>query len=130
MACWLLALALLGGCQTISAQKETCETTIRSYNRMVRWQEHESAERAVEEAARAEYRRRLGEKDLRIADYRIKTLTCDTERGEAEATVEYDYYVLPSTTLRTVQDIQKWRYLPNAKQAEWRIQTPPPEFGN
>lgn len=123
-----LSLLPLAGCDNLAVKAEQCDSSIRAYNRMVRWQEYEGAEKAVEQAAREEFRRRLTGRELKIADYRIKSLTCDPMKGEADVVIEYDYYLPPSTTLKTVEDQQKWRYSESAVPGGWRVVTPPPEF--
>lgn len=123
-----LTLLMVTACDTLAVKAEQCDSSIRAYNRMIRWQEYESAEKAVEQAVLGEFRRRLTGKELKVTDYRIKSLTCNAEKGEAEVILEYDYYLPPSTTMKTVEDAQKWHYSKEAAPGGWRVVTPPPEF--
>ena len=121
-------LMLLSGCQHLSTKGDQCEQSIRAYNRMVRWQEYEAAEKAVAPPVVDEYRKTFTAGDLKIADYRIKSLTCDVEKNSAEAVVEIDYYLPPSLSVKTIEDTQKWRHFPDAIPGGGRLVSPPPDL--
>jgi hypothetical protein len=63
-----------------------------------------------------------------VVDYRIKNVVCDPEKRKAEVKAELDYYIMPSTKVKTVVDMQKWRYVEEAEQKGWRLETLLPEF--
>ena len=53
---------------------------------------------------------------------------CDPEKRKAEVRMELDYYIMPSTTIKTVVDVQQWRYVEEAKHKGWWLETLLPEF--
>ncbi len=42
--------------------------------------------------------------------------------------MELDYYAIPSTTVKTVVDTQKWLYKEGVGQTGWRLESLLPEF--
>lgn len=123
-----LLFPLIASCGTMAAKREQCEASIRAYNKMIRWKEYDDAEKAVVRENRPEFTRRLEGMKSQIADYRIKSMSCDAEKGEAEALIEYDYFIPPSTTLKTTEDTQKWHYFSTEVPGGWRVVTPLPGF--
>lgn len=126
----LLLLLLLSGCRNPYLVAQRFDDTYREYNRLVRWQEHQNActsfaDPSVENECLALARAAKG---ASMADYRVKEVDLDLEKGTATVRVEFDYYVLPSTRLKTLEDVQEWRYEEVDGQERWRIVTPLPEF--
>lgn len=135
----LLLLVLLSGCSTYQKfqRDEACEKTIKAYRNMVRWQELEKAVLGVVDAEQrasfaksAEAFRRRG---ITVVDARELAVSCQTERGLAEATIEFDYFALPSSRVQTVTDRQKWIYrIADSSRPDlvegWKLTTPLPEF--
>jgi hypothetical protein len=97
---------------------------------MVRWQEQEQACLLyVDKAIRDEFLTRVAAaKEVKIADYRIKTLECEEDKKNATAMVEMDYYIPPSTKVKTLQDVQKWKYVEDDEVIGWRLISLFPEF--
>lgn len=137
----LLALTslLLNGCasyQNMNRQEE-CEKTIKNYNRMIRWQEAEKASIVFVDTKQrpafdkgAELLRRRG---VTMADYRILAQECLPGKMKAEATVEFDYFVLPDYRLKTVTDRQNWIFREEAPAESapgtgWKLTSPLPDF--
>src|SRR6266545_2443681 len=91
----LCLLLTLNACRTMYSTTLECEQNSKAYNRMLRWQEYDLAETSlVDPALRAEFQKKMtAAKDVRIVDYRVKKLECRPEKGEAEAVVEFDYYI-------------------------------------
>jgi hypothetical protein len=125
-------LLMLTACQHFhnSNLAEDFDKGTRSYFRMVRWNELDKATLYfVDESLREEFAKRVREsKDVQIADYRVKYMDCRPEKGEGEVTVEWDYYIPPSITLKTVEDPQKWRYMEKEDKKGWMLKTLLPEF--
>jgi hypothetical protein len=65
---------------------------------------------------------------VKVVDYRIKNLECWPKKGTAEVTVEWDYYVPPSVTVKTLTDPQKWQYFEKEDRGEWVLTTLLPVF--
>ncbi|HEX8960072.1 MAG TPA: hypothetical protein VF775_00710 [Geobacteraceae bacterium] len=106
------------------------EQSSRSYVQLVRWQEFESAAVTyVSPPLQEAYRERIkAAGEVKVADYRVKSVECDPEKGEATEKVEFDYYRPPSLRVQTVEDVQKWSYEDERGRRVWRLKTLPPEF--
>lgn len=106
------------------------EDSSRGYNKMVRWEE--SAQACLiyaDKAIRDQFLARVeAAKEVKIVDYRIKTLECEGDRKSATARVEMDYYIPPSTRVKTLEDVQKWVYFENEEVTGWRLISLFPEF--
>lgn len=70
------------------------------------------------------------EKDLHIVDVRIREMTVTAEGRRADVSLEMDYFLLPSATVRTFRYDHTWIYFGgNDEQvAHYRIVTPFPRF--
>ncbi len=128
--CLCLLVIVLAGCQTIFGSAEKLDDATRDYQRMVRWQEMERAVLTyVDTEARELYSKRIvAAKEVNIVDYRIVSVDCNEKKGEADVRVSIEYFRLPSATVRTVEDLQKWRYVGDNKGGGWRLTTPLPLF--
>lgn len=128
---FLLLTAVLAGCRTpLYLMTEQFEQSSREYNRSLRWQELEQAclTFAAKDVKDDCLGRAKAAREVSMADYRVTSTDLDPEKGTASVRMEHDYYVLPSTRLRTVEDVQQWRYAEEEGAERWRIVTPPPEF--
>ncbi len=105
-------------------------TTYKGYVRMIRWHEFDKSTLFyVDEPLRDEFQKRVDDVDqVSVVDYRIKNLVCRPKEGTAEVTVEWDYYIPPSVTVKTVKDDQRWRYVEEEKRKGWLLTTLLPEF--
>ena len=135
----LVAPLLFGGCAAYKNMKsqENCDKMIKDYSRMVRWNEAEKVgivfvapkQRPAFDKTAESIRRR----GVSMVDYRILAKQCLAEKKKAEATVEFDYYILPDNRLKTITDHQTWVLLeenpmePEAGEG-WKITSPLPEF--
>jgi len=122
------AVMLLAGCRTLYCTSSEFDKTARKYDELIRWGESQKACLAYVDPALKDDCLKRGAKagDVKVVDYRVKLTECNTEKGEATARVEFDYLSIPSTKLRTVEDVQSWRYL--EKEMIWQLTTLPPEF--
>lgn len=123
---------LLIGCATIKNYTVAgdFEDSVKAYLNLLRWQEFESAQTTyVSVPLQEEYRRKIKEAgELKIVDYRVKKQTCDPAKGEGIVVAEFDYYRLPSVTVKTVVDNQKWTYERRDDTGSWRLTSPAPNF--
>ncbi len=105
-------------------------TTYKGYIRMIRWSEFDKSTLFyVDDPLRDEFQKRVDDvSEVKVVDYRVKNLVCRPKEGTAEVTVEWDYYIPPSITIRTIKDDQKWRYLEEEKRKGWLLTTLLPEF--
>lgn len=128
---------LLSSCSSYRAYNrgEECGQSIKSYTKLVRWNEMEKAVLSLVAAEQrsaysqlAETARRRG---ITMVDVRILAQECRAEQGSAEATVEFDYFFTADNRLKTITDRQQWVY--QADQADekvsgWKLTSPPPPF--
>ena len=125
-------LLILSSCQTIRDQKvaEDFTTTTRGYIRMVRWNELDKAPLSfVVDSQREEFQQRIdAAREVKIFDYRVRNMECNVRTGEAGLTVEWDYYIPPSVTVKSVEDVQKWHYVKENDKGLWLLMTLLPEF--
>ncbi|MEA5114957.1 MAG: hypothetical protein VB050_13115 [Geobacteraceae bacterium] len=128
----LSTVALLGACETMRNQNasDDLQQSSKMYNRMIRWDEMESAQWAFPtEQLREEFGRRVeSAKGVKVSDYRVKSTVCSPEKGEATVIVEFEYYREPSYKVKTVRDVQKWKYVDENGKKIWRLMTLLPEF--
>ena len=112
--------------------REEFEQSMKGYNRMLRWHEVENAgmvflEPGLRDAfmkAAAEFKKR----GVTITDYRILTSECLPEKGSAEVIAEFDYYILPSTRIKTLTYRQVWTYREIDEKRSWRLKSGLPDF--
>ncbi len=139
---WVLLIAIpvmLNGCAAYKNmnRKEDCDKMIKQYSRMIRWQEAEKTSMLfVDSKQRVEYNKAaesLRRRVVSIADYRILAHQCLPEQKKAEATVEFDYYIMPDNRLKTLTDHQTWIfYEENSAEPDmaegWKLTSPLPDF--
>lgn len=127
---FFLLLLFLAGCRNTYLVAQRFDESSREYDRLVRWQEHENACMSFAASTVADecLARAKAAKGVSMADYRVKGVDMDPEKGTATVRVEIDYYILPSTRLKTLEDVQQWRYEEVDGKERWRIVTPLPEF--
>jgi len=99
----------------------------REYNQMLRWADlHNAYFTYADKATRADFETQLASaKGVKIVDYRVKRVDYDGDTKSAEVLVEFDYYTPSGITVKTVEDMQKWRYV---EKTGWRITSMPPDF--
>jgi hypothetical protein len=122
----------LASCQSMheSRLSEDFDKATKEYYKLVRWHDLGAAPLSfVSEPLREEFKKRVdASKDVQIADYRVKFMDCRSKEGKAEATVEWDYYIPPAVTLKTLEDAQKWQYIEKKEEEGWMLMTLFPEF--
>jgi len=110
----VIAILLLNGCAAYQkmTRQEDCEKALKTYSRMIRWNEAEKAALFyVGEQQRDSFSKAaetMRRKNVNMADMRILASQCRAGRKTAEATVEFDYFTLPDNRLKTITDRQKW----------------------
>ena len=130
----LVAGLLVSGCATIKQwgpdDREKLVKASTDYNNLLRWKDLDKAcvtfaEESVRESCLA---RALKLKEINVTD--IRTRDIDFRIGGADATVHVviEYYMLPSTKVRTILDDQKWIYIGPIDKKVWRIKSTFPDF--
>ncbi|RNC69192.1 MAG: hypothetical protein ED859_08225 [Desulfuromonadales bacterium] len=125
-----LALLFLAGCRNPYIMEQRFEESFREHNRMLRWQELEQScmTFAAVEVKDACLERAKAAKGVSVADFRVMETELDSKKGTARVRLEIDYFILPAPRLKTIQDVQKWRHVPDEGLGRWYLETPPPEF--
>ncbi len=130
----LIFLLLLGTCACSSLKTMQAAndfgTSSRKYNEMLRWRELTSAGMTfADQSVKDEFiKRAMAAKDVNIADYRVLLQDCSPADGVATVIVDIDYYIPPSVTVKTLEDVQKWKYVGKEGNKSWRLVSLPPEF--
>ena len=126
----LCTILTLTGCTANRAMQSAFDKSIREYNRMLRWQEFDLAcNTYAAEEIRSECSSRLAKSgDITIVDTRLIEKHCNPEKREGTATLQLDYYLLPSNRVKTVEYQQSWNYYEELRGTGWWIKTPPPLF--
>lgn len=128
LPCVLIAIALTA-CATQSAIRGELDESIKQYNYLLRWHKLDAASFFTSESLSEEFRDRVqAAKNMNIVDYRIKKVNYNEEKGEASVQVEIDYYTLSSNILKTLLDIQRWVYIEENGNKQWRLISLLPEF--
>lgn len=128
---WLLAICLtMMACVSEMGLREEFEKSMRAYNRMLRWQEVETAgmtyidkDQREEFMNQAESLRRRG---VTLADFRILTFECLPDKKTGDVVAEFDYFILPSNRIKTVTYRQEWIYQDPVK--SWKLKSGLPPF--
>jgi hypothetical protein len=131
----LFVLAVTASCSTVDTLKKRnaaseFEESAKTYNWMLRWHELEKAEATfAADSLRKEYSERVkAAKGVKIADFRIRNQECSPEKKEGIVVAEIDYFIPPSITLKTVEDVQTWIYVEKDGNKSWRLTSLLPEF--
>lgn len=124
------ACLFLSGCAHLMDPKGDLDKVSREYNEMVRWDGREAACAAFADKALHDDCRKLAEaaRDVKVADYRVVRVERDPSGKDAAILVRIEYYVPPSATVKTVEDLQQWRYMSNGPDRGWRLMSLPPRF--
>jgi hypothetical protein len=97
---------------------------------MLRWKDLDKAcVTFAEESAREScLARALKLKEINVTDIRTRDIDFRIDGVTATVHAEIEYYVLPSTKVRTIQDTQNWIYIGPVDQRIWRIKSTFPDF--
>ena len=133
----LLCCLLTAACVSDVSVRSEFEKSVKDYNRMLRWQEIESAGLHFLEADQHEAfmtsSQAIRKRGITITDYRILASVVLPEQGTGNAIVEFDYYILPSNRIKTVTYKQDWVYREigkreHFKKMNWKLKSGLPAF--
>ncbi|NJC87039.1 MAG: hypothetical protein FIB02_00660 [Desulfuromonas sp.] len=126
-----LALAL-SACTLLAPPEKQRKTALDDFMSALRWQRYPEAATYFTGAHRRAFLDQIDKisKDLNVTDVRLKRLDLKEDGRRAETSLEMDYYLLPSATLKTLRIDQTWIYfeVSDAESNGFRITTPFPEF--
>jgi len=126
----LLLALLLSGCATFNPPAKQHKAALDDFMYALRWQLYpEAAAHFTSEHREAFLNRMENLKDLNVTEVRLKRVELTDAGHRAETLMEMDYFILPSTTLKTLQIKQSWSFLePEAAGNGFLITTPFPKF--
>ncbi|MDD2897881.1 MAG: hypothetical protein PHI31_04125 [Desulfuromonadaceae bacterium] len=126
----LSSLLLLGACASQTGVSEEFDRSVKSYNKMVRWHEIESAGTTyLDPDLQPDFLRQaaaLKKRGLSVTDFRILSSTYIPEKKTGEVLTEFDYFILPSNRIKTITYRQIWMYQENSK--SWKLKSALPLF--
>ena len=127
----LLLVLALTACALINPPAKQRKAALDDFMYALRWQLHlEASQFFTRDHRRAYLEQFEGLKDLTITDVRLKRVNQSAEGRRAEVSLEVDYYLLPSATLKTLTVDQTWVYFETADADNngYLITTPFPKF--
>lgn len=127
---WLLLIiaAYLTGCSSHQMRGQFDES-LHEYNESLRWNAWNKTGLYPAHSILEEFNRRVAAAEkVRVVDCRIVSETYNEGHREATVRVDIDYYKVPSQTVRTLHDTQKWAYLEENGTKGWRLVSLFPEF--
>ena len=131
LKCILIITCLfLSACATKAGIREEFDRSVKAYNRLLRWHEHENAVMLYvdkdQQEASLKQAQGFKARGLSVTDFSMLTSQALTEKKTGEVVTEYDYYILPSNRIKTVTDRQHWVYQEEIK--SWKIKSGLPLF--
>lgn len=131
----LLLLGGLSGCamdQLINPPAKQGEMALEEFVRALRLEEYQAAASHLAPEYRQDFLDTFTplKKDLTIIDVRIDEITLIEEGKQADVTMEMEYFLLPSASVKTFLFNQTWIYY-EAKEKEpafYQVETPFPPF--
>lgn len=129
----VLSLIMVSCAMNNTSLSETFQSDMKTFNRMVRWQDGAQAAMLYSDPAVREVFMKSAEgmrkKGVTITDFRVVTTECSPEQKTARAVLEFDYYTLPSNRIKTATHDQEWHYVEQPGQGHrWKLTTPFPSF--
>jgi hypothetical protein len=128
---FLLVGLLLNGCSALNPPEKKGKAAIDDFMYALRWQLYpEAAAFFTREPGEVFLDQMEGLKDLNVTEVRLKRIELKDEGRRADTLLEMDYYILPSTTLKTLRINQSWQWFEtkDGGQQGFLITTPFPKF--
>jgi len=127
------SLLVFSGCNSTYMKNyfamDSFTNTSKSYSNLLRWHEFDAAAAYVDAPLLEEYQKRIeAARGVSILDLRILDTKYDAENRTAQVLMQFDYNISPSLTVKTVTDLQKWRYLDEGEKKGWRLESLLPVF--
>lgn len=123
---------LLAACVPDRGFREDFEHSVKTYNRMLRWQEISAAGQLYMEPEKLDTFMatvdNMGRRGVTITDFRILIMDFLPDRKRGDALVEFDYYSLPSFRIKTLTYKQNWVYRDVDNSMSWRVKSALPSF--
>lgn len=121
------ALFFIAGCATIAAreQMDSLETTLRSYETAIRWNQYEIAKGFIRDFDKQALNYKKFS-DIKVSSYEVLSLKFSESSLQAEQKVKIEYYNPHYLIEKTLTDMQIWEYSKEAKR--WYLLSDFPDF--
>jgi hypothetical protein len=107
----ILLLLLLAACAVFNPPAKQRQAALDDFMYALRWQRYpEAAAFMIRDHREAFLDQMEPLKDLNVTEVRLQRAELSEEGLRAETRLEMDYYLLPSTTLKTLRIDQTWRW--------------------
>lgn len=120
----------LTACASQSSLTEGLDRSVKAYNRMLRWHELENAVMTYADAEQREASLKradaLKKQGISITDFRILSTRYIPEKKGGDVVAEFDYFMLPSTRVKTISHRQEWLY--QKENNSWKLKNSLPAF--
>lgn len=130
--CWFLLLLILAACSApMQSPAKLADKSQEIFMDAMRWKNFEAASNLMLLEHRKDFKKTFrAVKDITIVDVKLVDVQASDEDRRFETTVEMEYYLLPSVTLKTFSFDQTWLYFDgeDPTQQGFLITTPFPEF--
>ena len=130
--CWFLLLLILAACSApMQSPAKLADKSQEIFMDAMRWKNFEAASKLMLLEHRKDFKKTFrAVKDITIVDVKLVDVQASDEDRRFETTVEMEYYLLPSVTLKTFSFDQTWLYFDgeDPTQQGFLITTPFPEF--
>ena len=125
----LLSLALVA-CAALNSPAKQQKEALDKFMYALRWRLHpEAAAYFTDEYGEAFLAQMEALVGLNVTEVRLNKVEIKEEGQRADTVMEMDYFILPSTTLKTLKIKQTWRYLgPAGADGRYLITTPFPQL--
>ena len=132
LCCFVLILALVAcNAATMQSPAKLADKSQDIFMDAMRWKNFEAAANLMLPEHRKDFKKTFrAVKDITIVDVTLVDVQASDEDRHFETTVEMEYYLLPSVTLKTFSFDQTWLYFDgeDPTQQGFLITTPFPEF--
>ena len=121
-----LIIMLLGACATTADKMDQLNSTLRAYEKALRWAKFEMAYsfHKWETEEQPSIPKHL--QDIRLTHYGVGNRSFDEKTMTAKQTVSIRYYNQSNLRERSLEDKQRWKYFPDKKR--WYLMSKPPTF--
>lgn len=124
-----MATLLLLGCAATERQTRPFDDVVLDYMQRLRWHDWNGAAQHIPEEERDPFLQRMLEgEDLRMTDVRLEGVELQGDGTRAATRIAFEYYRLPSPTVKTVRAKQEWAYAEGdrTRPGGWRVLIPLP----
>jgi hypothetical protein len=105
------------------------DESVKKYNALYRWNDLESASLFAADPVRDAFvARAKAFRNVKVVDYRVLSTQYDGEKRKATVDVDFDYYFISTTRVKTLHDTQEWVYIDQPGIKGWRLMSLLPEF--